>query len=148
MIVMYCFKWMLDTYELVDRQINTENTGKVFDPYKLLHIENDQSFNTEKIEQAFDRLSYKYHPQNVDKNKVPYLKAKKRYDNLVKAYETLTDGELYLNYIYYGDPEGSKTVKALKAFIPYWILSDDMRPMLITWGFIGGICLFLALSIM
>ena len=62
MIVMYCFKWLLDTYELVDRQINTENTGKVFDPYKLLHIENDASFKTEKIEQAFDRLSYKYHP--------------------------------------------------------------------------------------
>ena len=41
---------MLDTYELVDRQINTENTGKVFDPYKLLHIENDSSFKTDKIE--------------------------------------------------------------------------------------------------
>ena len=76
---MYCFKWMLDTYELVDRQINKENTGKVFDPYKLLHIENDSSFKTDKIEQAFDRLARKYHPDNVDKNKVPYLKAKKRW---------------------------------------------------------------------
>ena len=46
---MYIGKCMLDTYELVDRQINTVNTEKVFDPYKLLHIENDASFNTENI---------------------------------------------------------------------------------------------------
>ena len=55
-IVMYIGKCMLDTYELVERQINSESSDKVFDPYKLLHIDNDAGFRTDTIEKAFDRL--------------------------------------------------------------------------------------------
>ena len=53
---MYIGKCMLDTYELVERQINSESSDKVFDPYKLLHIDNDAGFRTDTIEKAFDRL--------------------------------------------------------------------------------------------
>lgn len=61
-----------------------------FEPYKLLKLEDDGSFDTEIINANFQRLQKKYHPKNVNSNKVPYLKAVRRYENLIKAYETLT----------------------------------------------------------
>ena len=44
-------KWMLETYDLVEQQANqpADKVVKDFDPYKLLHIPNDGSFDTEEI---------------------------------------------------------------------------------------------------
>ena len=41
-------------------------------------------------------------------------KAHKRWYNLVKAHETLTIKTMFDNYLYYGDPNGSKAMKALE----------------------------------
>ena len=44
-------KWMLETYDMVEAQMKIDELGKNdFDPYKLLHINNDGSFNTPVIE--------------------------------------------------------------------------------------------------
>ena len=150
---MLCFvgKWMLDVYDLVEKQQKKNEQAAVlsakareFDPYKLLHIDNDGSFGTAEIEAAYDRLSVKYHPDVVKlSGKVPYVKAKKRWDNLVKAYHTLNNKRMYNNWLTFGDPDGCMTMQALQASIPNWLLEDDMKPMLITWGFIGGLCILL-----
>ena len=39
-----------------------DNTGKAFEPYKLLHITDNGDFDTPLIRNSFDRLAAKYHP--------------------------------------------------------------------------------------
>ena len=82
----------------------------------------------------------------MDANKIPYDKAMRRWERLNKAYATLTVEHMFENYQMYGDPDGSMTVKCLDAAVPRWIFEEDMRPMLITWCFIGGILLLLAIA--
>jgi len=116
MLIMSFFaKWGLETYELVEKQMKKKDSPlkpKAFDPYKLLHIEADGSFGTEDITLAFDHLAAKYHPSRVDKEKVPYAKAMKRYDNLVKAHKTLTIPKMYNNWQTFGDPLGCLSYQA------------------------------------
>lgn len=83
MVIGFIFKWMAATYDLVE--IEAEKT-KVFNPYQLLHIEDDGSFNTKEIRSAYKKLALKYHPDKVNLNKIPMEKARKRWDNLVKAH--------------------------------------------------------------
>lgn len=125
-----------------------------FDPYKLLHINNDGAFNTTAIYNSFDRLDVKYNPNVIRaKNsvqgakKVPMDKAIKRYENLQKAFATLTQEDLFSNYLKYGTPDGSKVIYALNLAVPYWILGEEMRPMLVTWAFVGCIVIGLGFKV-
>jgi len=61
----------------------------MFDPYRLLQIEDDGSFGTKEIKNAYKRLAKKYHP-DANRDVIDEDKAKKRWNNLRKAYETLT----------------------------------------------------------
>ena len=100
-IVCLFTKWLIETYDIVEKHNNKkEEKGnkQVFDPYKLLHIANDGSFDTEEITFAFNRLAEKYHPSKVNADKVPYNKAVKRWENLVKAHRTLTNKRMYSNW--------------------------------------------------
>ena len=78
---------------------------------------------------------------------MPKDKAIKRWNNLNKAFDTLTKKDLFDNYQMFGDPAGSKFVSCIMLLSPAWLLAEDMRPMLITWGFIGGIAILLGLSL-
>lgn len=117
-----------------------------YDPYKLLHIKHDGSFGTKEMHKAFRRLDIKYHPDNVSAN-VPRAKAIKRYENLIMAYETLTQKPLFDTYVKYGHPKGLKTINAAALGIPTWILDDDFRPILITWCFVMVIAALLGMRV-
>ena len=88
MILAFFAKWLMETYDVVEEVQRLEE--KPFNPYLLLHIEEDGSFGTDDIRKAFHRLSLKYHPDKVNYEKVDRAKALKRYENLNKAYGTLT----------------------------------------------------------
>lgn len=142
-IVCFFAKWSLDTYSLIEIQIKKNNDpkkSKDFDPYKLLHMEADGSFGTEEIQLNFDRLEQLYHPSRVNKEKVPYVKALRRWENLQKAHATLTIQRMNDNWKAFGDPNGCLSMQALEASLPTWLLNDDMKPMIVTWGFIAAIC--------
>lgn len=72
-------RWFMDTLTLVENQ---SNQIQDFNPYRLLHIDDDGSFATDEIRRAFRRLSVKYHPDKVNLEKVPIEKAQRRYQNL------------------------------------------------------------------
>lgn len=144
--VVFVGKWMFDTYGLVQQQL-TEGDMSGFDPYKLLHIENDMSFGTSEIKQAYYKLAKKYHPDKVDFTKVPEDKARRRYENLVKAYKTLTVRENFDNWIKFGDPDGSKSLKALEIALPAFLASEEMRPTLYVMLFMMVVGSMLAISV-
>ena len=94
---------MLETYSIVEVQMakaEKEVEGKKgpFDPYKLLHMPADGTFGTEEIEYNFERLAEKYHPSRVNREKVPYVKALRRWENLQLAHKTLTDIKMFKNW--------------------------------------------------
>ncbi len=66
MALLLC-KWTFDTIDLVqaDAEFNAE-----WNPYKLLKLEDDGSFNTKQIKDAYKRLSLKYHPDKVNMAKL------------------------------------------------------------------------------
>ena len=78
-ILAFVGKWFMDTLTLVE---DHSNQIQDFNPYRLLHIEDDGSFATDTIRKAFRRLSVKYHPDKVNLEKIPIEKATKRYQNL------------------------------------------------------------------
>ena len=151
MFVCFVGKWMIETYDIVEIQyakdMDPKYTPEDFNPYKLLHINDDGSFGTEQIEEAFARLSLKYDPKNSNPN-IPEWKVLRRYRRLIRAYETLTNEQKFFNYQKFGDPNGAMTVRALRLALPTWVFDEDFRPFLITWTFITIVAAILGLRVM
>jgi preprotein translocase subunit Sec63 len=78
---------------------------------------------------------------------VPEEKARRRYQNLVKAYKTLTVKENFDNWIAFGDPDGSRSLKALEIALPAFIGSEEMKPTLYLTLFMMTVGLMLAISV-
>lgn len=104
--MLFMTKWIVDVYDLTQEDV-AKNMSSNFDPYRLLHINNDASFDTKAVKQAYRRLSVKYHPDKVDNTKISVDAANRRYQRLVLAYQTLTKKKMYDNWMKYGDPNGS-----------------------------------------
>ena len=85
LFIAFMAKWTFDVYNLTQEDVKN-NVGTNFDPYRLLHIENDASFDTADVKKAYRRLSVKYHPDKVDNTKISVEAANKRYQRLVMAY--------------------------------------------------------------
>jgi len=119
-IFTFVAKWLVDTHDLVQAEIEAGDMSG-FDPYKLLHIDNDSSFGTKQIRDAYYKLAKKYHPDKVNLDKIPIEKARRRYQNLVKAYHTLTKRENFDNWVKFGDPDGLRSLKALEIALPAFL---------------------------
>lgn len=147
-LLILCFvaKWLTDTHELVMLEAQRASED-AFDPYRVLQLENDGSFDTREIKQAYKTLAKKYHPDSVNTDIVSMDKAQRQWYNLVKAYETLTKRDKFDNYKYYGDPDGSMALRALELAMPSWFVGDEMRPFFIPTFFAALVLAGLALKI-
>ena len=74
-------------------------------------------------------------------------KARKRWQNLNRAIETLTDPDAFARYQRWGDPDGSKTIFAISKAWPDWLFKEEFGSFWITWGVVGAICLALFLTV-
>lgn len=97
--------WMVHTYNLIklDKEIQAAN----WDPYTALGIAQPKlmgdGFNSPQVKKAYRKLASTWHPDKVAANKTmadeERVGAKKKWLEIVRAYECLTDNEKYKNWI-------------------------------------------------
>lgn len=83
-------------------------------------------FNSPEVKKAYRKMAKIYHPDKVAQ--LPDEEqdgAKKKFQDIVRAYECLTDEVKFNNWIEYGNPEGSMVHKALEVAIPSWFFEQD-----------------------
>ena len=106
-------------------------------------IDNDASFGTKEIKKRYRELSLKWHPDKMtDFTEISKGDARKRYENVVKAYKTLSNKGMFDNWIKYGNPDGSPAVMAMGFALPAWALEEENRHLLL-----GGIFVFCAVIV-
>lgn len=89
--------WMVHTYNLIklDKEIQASN----WDPYETLGVNSPKmmgdGFNSPQVKKAYKKLAREWHPdkiaQNKSKTEVEVQEAKKKWLDIVRAYECLTD---------------------------------------------------------
>lgn len=88
---------MVHTYNLIklDKEIQASN----WDPYSQLGVDMPKlmgdGFNSPQVKKAYKKLAREWHPDKIAQNKsktpVEVEKAKKKWLDIVRAYECLTD---------------------------------------------------------
>ena len=65
-------------------------------------------FGSNEVKKAYRKLAKKYHPDKVALlPKSEQQGSTKKFQQIVRAYETLTEDDKFNNWIEYGNPEGS-----------------------------------------
>lgn len=72
-------------------------------------------------------------------------KAAEIFIEIVRAYETLTDEVKYDNYLRYGNPDGSKSYRAIEVALPGFLFKEEYKSLVLGAFFIGFICMPIAL---
>lgn len=80
-----------------------------FNPYTILNV--DEQASVSEIQQAYHRLSKLHHP---DRGGDP-----EKFQEIARAYETLTDAQARENWMKYGNPDGPRELH-LGFAIPNW----------------------------
>lgn len=65
----------------------------------------------------------------------------------MKAYKTLTVKDNFDNWIKFGDPDGSRSLKALEIALPALLGSEEMKPTLYLMLFMMTVGLMLGISV-
>lgn len=75
-LLVLCFvvKWTVETYDLVQLQAS-QDSSDLFNPYTLLQIDDDGSFNTKAIKNAYKKLAKRYHPDVIHTEVISQEKA-------------------------------------------------------------------------
>ena len=103
--------------------------GTNWNPFEILGLSQPaiakNGFNTPEVKQAYRKLARKYHPDMVRKlpeNEQPG--AKEVFQQIVRAYETLTKDDKFNNWVEYGDPEGSLMSQSFDVALPSWMMEE------------------------
>ena len=68
-------------------------------------------FNTPEVKKTYRKLARQYHPDKLarlDLTDEERAEKDKKWIDIVKGYETLTDKKKFQNWLDYGDPSGSR----------------------------------------
>lgn len=111
MIILNLF-WMWNTSKLI--ALDTEMQDQSFNPFDNLGLSQPailrNGFNTPEVKKTYRSLARKYHPDKVRQApEVDQPMLKKKWQSIVRSYETLTNKEKFNNWIEYGNPDGSMT---------------------------------------
>jgi len=80
------------------------------------------------VKKAYKKLAREWHPDKVQRRDMTdgeRVKAKKKWLDVVRAYECLTDNEKYKNWVEYGNPEGSLLSKTIDLAVPSFFLKEE-----------------------
>ena len=102
--------WMHHTLKLID--IDNEMKDHSFSPFEHLDITPPvimrNGFNTPEVKKNYRKLARIYHPDKVKQKPESEQKALLlKWQNIVKAYETLSKKEKFDNWMNFGNPDGS-----------------------------------------
>lgn len=90
-----------------------------------MRLDNNGECCTPEVKKAYRKLALKWHPDKAP-DTADMDKVRARFENLVKAYETLSNQEKFDNWVKYGNPEGSLATKALEIALPDILSGEKM----------------------
>ena len=122
---------MTHTYQLI--KLDSDLAASNWDPWTSLNLtapmlDVRSGFNTREVKKAYRNMAKLYHPDkvaNMKLNKTESVKYKKKWTEVVRSYETLTDEDKFENFLYYGNPEGSMVFKSFDMAIPQFFLEES-----------------------
>ena len=118
--------WTYNVYGIIGEQA----TGlEDWDPYQILNVAQG-SFNTKEIKKSYRDLAKTMHPDKVS-SQMSKEEASRKFQNLVKAYETLTDAAKYKNWQEYGNPDGSATSRAFEIALPSFLFKEEYKMLIL-----------------
>jgi len=138
LIVLNAF-WMYHTWRLIE--LDHEMADKRFNPYAVLDLVMPRlpsdGFNAPAVRRAYRNLAKKYHPDKIYLlSEAEQAAAPKRWLEIQKGYETLTEEDKFNNWVEYGNPEGSLVKQSIDIAIPSWVF-DPKNQVQVLSGFFG-----------
>lgn len=103
--LMLNFFWMYHTYTLIE--LDKEMQASNWDPWTALNLtmpnvlNMQQGFNTKEVKKSYRNLAKVYHPDKVAKTVSDPAKQKEfkaKWNDIVRAYQTLTVAEKFQNW--------------------------------------------------
>jgi preprotein translocase subunit Sec63 len=92
-----------------------------------------EGFNPPEVKKAYRNLAKLHHPDKVSAD-VDQEEAKKKWLDIQKAYDCLTDRKKFDNWITYGNPEGSILSQSMDIALPSW-MTDESNQITMLLGF-------------
>lgn len=110
-----CFAMVMTRVQDTDTQIRS------FDPHKILGI--DRSADEKQIKKAYRKRSLETHPDKDKDNPLAHV----QFQQVSKAYASLTDETARKNYEKYGNPDGPVNTKVGIALHPALLVSKEAQ---------------------
>ena len=126
---------MANTYRLI--QIDVAMSGLNWEPWTALGLTPPtnyfEGFNPPEVKKAYRNLARIHHPDKVGTD-IDLEEAKKKWLDIQKAYDCLTDRTKFDNWITYGNPDGSLLRQSIDIAMPSW-LTDENNQITVLLGF-------------
>jgi preprotein translocase subunit Sec63 len=133
--------WMTNTYRLI--QIDIAMQGLQWEPWTPLGLEAPtnfyEGFNPPGLKKQYRQAARLYHPDKVSADIEP-AEAKKKWEEIQRANDCLSDRTKFDNWLQYGNPEGSVMSRSMDIALPSF-LKDESNQLYVLVAFFASIVL-------